>query len=124
MKTKRSFSADHIGLSFYNTPRELFEVIETIQAKSRWTGPFGFSYEYREDEPPGEPPLSVSIPLAHRVLSCSEYENLAREVVMEFEGWGLHPLCRFPTAVRAGIYDPPCAPGAKLDPDACLMIVI
>ncbi|MFP4895156.1 hypothetical protein [Paraburkholderia sp. EG304] len=124
---RNSFSADFLALDFHNTPRELLGALDTIWARSRWLGPFRFSYGWRE-RALGVPPLAVDIPCLRRVTSLSAYRDIADIVAMEFEGWGLRPvrhfsrLSRFSAAVTAGIYDPPSAPGATFDPDICFML--
>jgi hypothetical protein len=122
MKTD-STSVEYVVLDFHNTPRELFEILDTIWEKSRWLRPFRFSYAWRVDAPRGVPPLSIDIPLSHRVASLRDYRDIADIVAMEFEEWGLNPVRRFfSAAVSAGIYDPPSAPGATFDPDICFML--
>lgn len=120
--TLSSFSADHLALDFHNTPRELFEVLDTIWAKSRWLGPFRFFHGWRDGALSAVPPLCIDIPFSRRVASLSDYRDIENIVAMEFEGWGLKPVRRVCIAVRSGIYDPPSAPGATFDPDICFML--
>ncbi|SAL51373.1 hypothetical protein [Caballeronia concitans] len=115
-------SADHLMLDFYNTPRELFEVLDTIWAKSRWLDPFRFSYAWRENAPRGVPPLSIDIPLSQRVTSLLDYLGIADTVALEFEGWGLKPVRRSSAAVSTGVYYPPSALGATFNPDIFFML--
>ncbi|MFL9932710.1 hypothetical protein P0D88_26535 [Paraburkholderia sp. RL18-103-BIB-C] len=108
--------AEYLVLYFNNTPKELFAAIEAIEAQ---TGPLHFYFAYREDAPPGEPPLFVSLRLSRRVSFRHEYQDLAREVAQQFEPY-LNPVLRFPAPVVEGGYESPIEPGAPLDPDAYL----
>lgn len=110
------YSAGHLPLYFNNTPEELFAAVDAIEGQM---GPLNFSFAYREDAPPGEPPLLVVLRLSRRVSFRDEYQNLARKVAQQFESC-LNPVLRFPAAVVEGSCESSIEPGAPLDPDAFL----